>query len=62
MVLLFRYEVDETSPEDSIIDAMFGKEGEQIYKYQILSKPIQQRKVATKPVESVPTKTPVETA
>ena len=32
-----RYEVDETSPEESMVEALFEDEG---YSYQILSKPI----------------------
>jgi len=39
MCVVVRYEVDETSPEDTLEDALFCAEGTSTC-YQILSKPI----------------------
>ena len=35
--MLFRFEVDETSPEETMVEALYDEDG---YTYQILSKPI----------------------
>lgn len=37
----YRYEVDETNPEETMAEMMFEEDG---YTYQILSKPVIQKK------------------